>query len=929
MDTAKLIDEIKQSKKYEDQIVYVKNTPATKFQTKSIELKPHVKYALSEKSINELYSHQVDAIELVREGNNVVLATSTASGKSLAYMIPIFERIIENPSSTALYIAPLNALINDQLKTFSDFRDIMGIDVGVGKFIGQTTQEERRNIKKNGQIILTNPEMLNLSFLQWNQQWSRVFSNLDFVVIDESHSYRGVMGSNMANVLRRFNRICDHYGSSPRYICCTATIGNPEEHTSKLIGKNVKYIDEDGSGSAAQKFVFWNPPLYVNQKGFNVRKSSFGESTDLLSLFVQKDLQTIAFTKARQKVERMSLACQKQLVERACDAKISPYRGGYHGEEREKIENQLSKGELQGVVSTSALEMGINIGTLDACVLDGYPGTIMSTRQRAGRVGRKGNDSIVVLVAGSDALDQYYMRNPDEFFERTAERAVISVSNKFIQAGHLLCAAREISLTTDDRDHFGENFDEIVDALKEEGLLEGDDTMTSPYSAAHTSVSIRGIGKDNYVMFAGTHKRILEKSIETSQAYREAFEGAIFLHLVTPYKVNKMDHATKEIYVTEEKVNYYTRPKINSTIIITEASTKKKLPSCPGINVGFGNVTVNEQVVGYKKFQYYTEEEIGEESLEMPPYSLETESFWLEIPERLKEMVEKYDRDFAGGIHAIEHAIIAMYPLHLLVDRNDMGGVSTTEHIDLNNSPAIFVYDGHQGGVGYAVEGYEQIIELLKVTLDSIEKCPCDEGCPSCVQSPKCGNNNEPLDKHAAVMILSEMLGLPVKEPPMKKIQKTQTEDHQSEKAALLSENSKNPSNADHADALKRACQKLRKHDTKSTAELISMGKKAADPSEAYNYFEKALLLEPRNKEALQNKGLIAFNLSKYKEALECFNELLNNGSRDWKTLKLKGKTLHELGNYRGAIDAYSEALDRNDNDYELRELLRKAENAL
>lgn len=925
-----LIDEIKASKKYENQIVHIENISQRKAIYKEIELEPLIKFALSETGIEKLYSHQAETIEYLRNGENVVLSTGTASGKSMAYMISIFEELIKNPYSTAVYISPLNALINDQLKNFIRFRNTMGIEVNINKYTGKMSAEERRAVKYgNPQIIFTNPEMLHGSILGWNKQWNKFLSNLRLVVIDESHYYRGVIGSNMANILRRFNRLCDFYGSSPQYICCTATIGNPLEHSSELIGKELKLVNSNGSRYGNQKFVFWNPPNYLNRQGLTERKSSLTESTELFATFVQKGLQTIAFTKARQKVERIYKITQNELNKRGVSAKIMPYRSGYLSEERETIEKQLSESLIQGVISTNALELGIDIGNLDACILDGYPGTVMSTRQRAGRAGRSENESIVVLVAGSDALDQYYMRNPREFFNRSPEAAVINVYNKHIQMGHILCAAKEIPLTEKDIRYFGDNLPEMVEALEVEKLLEGDGKKICTEMNAHRLVSVRSADRNNYTMLLGGSKsHQIEEGIEKSQAYRECFEGSVYFHMGTSYIVTKVDHDKRLIYVAEDSSDYYTRPKINSEISIVDVFDRKELSSCSDIKVGFGSVDVTEHVVGYKKFQYFTDKEMDEEILSMPPYRLDTEALWLELPDRFREMVENSDLDFEGGIHAIEHAMIGIYPLHLLVDRNDLGGVSTGEYTEFEGNGAIFIYDGHRGGVGYAESGYEGIVELLKATLKSIEECPCKEGCPSCIQSPKCGNNNNPLDKDAAIMLLREMLELPKYIPHKNDKQKTLKRSSNS-KGIENTENDTNASKNDSEDALNRARKKLKIHERKSVEEWIKLGQTTESHNIAYKYFEMALKKEPENPDALFNIGIASLNRKSYRKALENFNKMIDLGYSDWEVWTYKGIALDYLQRYNEAIEAYEEALKTKQHDPKILEYKLSAERQL
>ena len=773
MSISSIIRNIKSSESYKKRIAHIEDIPIKEPEYSPIKLKPLIGFALNQIKIKQLYTHQVDAIKHIRKGKNVVLVTSTASGKSITYMVPVFESVMENPKTTALYIAPLNALVNDQYKKFIEFDKELGMESEIGRFTGSQSQDEKRRVKSVSQIVLTNPDMIHLSFLQWHHQWKRFLSNLQYIIVDESHYYRGVMGCNMANLLRRLNRICEYYGSQPQYICCSATIGNPDEHTGNLIGQDVTIIDKDGSGHGPQKFIFWNPPLYVNKKGFDVRKSSFDGSSRLFSQFVQDGLKTIMFTKSRQGMERLTLAVRNSLYKNERPDlvnKISPYRGGYHGEERENIEKKLSAGLIRGVISTNALELGIDIGGLDACVINQYPGTIMSTKQQAGRAGRGNTESIVVLVAGSNALDQYYMQYPKEFFGRNSEEAVINVSNLSIQTNHVLCAAKEMPLTEDDEKYFGSAYSKIVKLLEGKGLLISDDKKLITSSSPHMETSIRGIDKDTYSIVVSGQSKPIEKNLEKAMAYRDGFEGSIYLHMGTPYYVNKLNHENKEIHVQEATdKNYYTKALIDSDIQIKEKYSEKPLSTCQDVKVGLGDVEVIEQVIGYKQYKNFTEDEIGEHQLDMPKFTLETISLWLELPCRFIDLVKQNKLDFAGGIHAIEHTMIAIYPLRLLADRNDVGGVSTPEHIDLKGMAGIFVYDGHKGGVGYAEKGFEKINDILEVTLKIIKGCPCTGGCPSCIQSPKCGNHNRPLDKNAAIMILHELLGKSTYIPPKSK----------------------------------------------------------------------------------------------------------------------------------------------------------------
>ncbi|MFP4655816.1 MAG: DEAD/DEAH box helicase [Methanohalobium sp.] len=902
------INKIKSSRGYQNQIVHIQDIPAKFPEYRPIDLKPLVDSGLEETGINKLYKHQVVAIEEIKKGNNIVLSTGTSSGKTLTYLIPIFEQLMDDRDATAIYISPLNALVNDQVNKFQDFRDKTGLDIGISRFIGSIPDEEKKASKNDSRIIFTNPEMLHMSLLQWKHQWVRVLSNLKYIVLDESHYYRGVLGSNMANLIRRLERVCNYYGSNPQYICCTATIGNPEEHTSYLIGKDVTVIDSDGSSNGPQKFVFWNPPLFINKKGFNVRKASFYESVRLFSTFVQDGYQSIIFTRARQKAERMALSAKNELDSRGFSKKICSYRGGYRKDDRENIEKQLSDGSLRGVISTNALELGIDIGGLDVCILDGYPGTVMNTKQQAGRAGRGDNESAVFMVAGPDALDQYYMRNPDKFFRKSSENAVINVSNPYIQEGHILCAAKEIPLRKNDEKYFGPEFWNIIKSLENQKLITKKEPISSLVPQPHMDVSIRNISKHGYsiVLPIGNKRKILERDMESSQAFREAFEGSVYLSMGTPYIVTEMDHDRGEIYVQETKTDYYTKPLIDSEIYVKEIYETSTFDTSKDITTGYGSVEVEEQVTGYKKFQHFTDEDLGEYSLDMPITTLETESLWIELPSRFKELVQSYNLDFDGGIHAIEHSMIAMYPIHLLADRNDVGGLSKSNHSDVSGKSGIFIYDGHSGGVGYAENGYYKLREMLDVTLNAVENCPCNDGCPSCIQSPKCGNNNSPLDKHAAIMILREILAKPRYIPPQKS----------SKKAKVKTKSKNKPGNSNSMSA----------EDWIKKGRVFGKEKKHKNACEC---FDNALHLEPDNAKALYDKAKACFHLRMYDQSIECIDRVLEMGYNTVNIRKLKGIALINLDKRRPALDEFNKALKLDPNNPRIQKLKSDTEEQL
>lgn len=758
---SKILQEIKSIGSYEKKIVYVKDIPLKQPEYKPIALKQNVRDALLNMGIEKLYLHQALAIEHLRKGEDIVIVTSTASGKSMAYMIPIFETLMTNSKATALYISPLNALVNDQLKKFIDFRNKLSIGIDIIPFIRDTPEDERLKAMymRTSRIILTNPDMIHYNFLRNLDKWEDFFTNLKYVVIDESHSYTGVFGSHVANIIRRLERICDTYMTHPQYICCSATIGNPKDHSSKLIGRNVTEIIKDGSETKPKKFILLNPYNCINKEDINIRSGSFSESLNLFTMFVEKGLQTIVFINSIQTMERMYKEAKAKLEKKGLVNIISPYKAKYGHADRKKIQECLLNGSMRGILSTNALELGIDIGSLDACIINEYPGTIQSTRQRAGRVGRGNKESIITLVAGRNALDQYYMRHPEKLFADNNEIAVLDLDNDHIQAYHIMCASQEYPLDKEeDEKYFGEGLKKLIDQLKSESLLIEDEMgIYSLDSKIYDRMSIRNISNDLYsIHLLDIEKRTqIDEEIDKSIAFRNAHNDAIYMYNGEQYHVKKIDHIKKEIYAECIVAEYYTKPIFEIKVLIKDTYNSEKILSKAGdVIVKIGHVDVIEQVIGYKKYHNFTDTLLNEYSLGMPEVSFKTVAFWIEFPHRIKKMIEDAHLDFFGGIHAIEHTIIALYPLYLLADRTVVGGLSIPPHNE--EKSRIFIYDCNDGGIGYAEKGYELIGNLLKAALDFIKGCPCSDGCPSCIQSSN--RSNKQLDKYAAIKILEELV---------------------------------------------------------------------------------------------------------------------------------------------------------------------------
>ena len=730
------------------------------FGTLEVPLKDTLESYLDQHRIR-LYSHQCEAINRIRTGKNVIITTPTASGKTLAFNLPVFERLESDTEARALYLYPTKALSNDQLATLAQMALYTGISARPAIYDGDTPQSRRAAVRENSRVIISNPHELH-QVLSWHAKWRPFFSNLKFIVIDEAHRYRGVFGSNIALLLRRLVRLCHHYGSDPQFILSTATLANPLEFAGRLTGLPFELVDEDGSPHGRKHFVLYNP--FYNGIG---ERSTYQETKDLLVSCVKDNLQTLCFTGSRKMAELVTLWAREDA--RRSSARlaesISAYRAGYLPEERRFIERQLKEGFLKGVVSTNALELGIDVGSLDAVIIAGYPGTMMSTRQQAGRAGRKGGESLAILVAMANPLDQYFMHHPQHLFSRSHEHAIIDTGNPYIVSGHLLCAAAELPLREiPDREYFGETFPGLLSELESSDLIRKTSRgwVYSGRGRAADAVRLDGIPGSTFRVLC--HGRLLE-TMDRAQAYREAHTGAIMLHQGETYVVSEMDLETHTIRVTETDVDYYTQPLKKVDLSIIEIVETRMIN---GARCAFGDVEVTEQYTGYKIKRKDTI--IGVEPLDLPPITFRTKAFWFIPAPDTEQRIERSILDLAGGLHGAEHAIIALMPLHVMCDRWDIGGLSSPAFGE-NCEPVVFVYDGYEGGIGLAEKAYEILPDVFSSAHELVRDCGCDEGCPSCIYSPKCGNDNQPLDKEAAVLILmdlctctekSEYPGLPV-----------------------------------------------------------------------------------------------------------------------------------------------------------------------
>jgi len=663
--------------------------------------------------------------------------------------MPVLNELAVDAKSRALYLYPTKALTQDQV------RKLQGLKlpfVRPGVYDGDTPSDHRPQIRRRSNILLTNPDMLHVGILPHRDAWQDFFFNLKYVVIDEAHTYRGVFGSHMANVMRRLRRVCSFYGSEPRFLLTTATIANPQELAESLTGLDFELVDHDGSPRGERQIVFWNPPLIDEALG--IRKSVFTEAAVLFADLLAGRSRAIVFTRTRKGTELVFKYTSQRLEEigPSLVKAISPYRGGYTPGQRREIESGLFEGRLLGVVSTSALELGIDVGGIDAVISAAYPGTVASLRQQWGRAGRGAGPSLAVYIAGQDALDQFFMAHPDELLERDVEAAILDFQNEQIFAGHLGAAAYEAPLTPADEEFFGKGMTAAAEALEQKRILrrrEGGLIWTSAEFPA-AGVHLRSASADSFTIVVEGTGAVLGE-VEAERAFVFVHPGAIYMHLGETYQVLKLDLEGRVALVRPVLVDYYTQPKKETMV---EIESREMLRGAAGAELAFGRVLATEHVIAYQKKQLSDNQVLEIVELELPEQSFHTEGLWFALPEALTGEVAP--PDLLGALHATEHGLIALLPLLAMCDRWDIGGLSTEMHWQLGG-PSIFVYDGHPGGIGITRKGFTDFEELVASTLKLITACRCESGCPSCIQSPKCGNLNEPLSKAGALAILGKM----------------------------------------------------------------------------------------------------------------------------------------------------------------------------
>jgi DEAD/DEAH box helicase domain-containing protein len=759
---------------YEDQIRAHEIRPGGEPRFADIDLDSRLESALEDRGIDRLYRHQVRAIEAVRDGDDAVLATETASGKSLAYTVPAFERAMDRRATT-LYLAPQVALINDQTETLSALADGLGFGSGVtvDQYTGRQSRSEKEAVRdRQPTVLLCTPDMLHYGLLPHARRlWKWFFERLETVVVDEVHEYRGVFGSHVSLVFRRLLRLCEEFGADPDFVCCSATIGNPVEHAATVMGRDpagIRLVDSDDSATGPTHWLLWNPPEYdeggwgSDEAGGGRRRSSHTETERLFCDLVSKGYQTLVFTSARQTAERYASKSASTLRERGeadLARNIEAYQAALTDDRRREIENGLQSGDVRGVWSTNALELGVDIGGLDAVILDGYPGTRMAAFQQAGRAGRGTDPSLVAMVAGEDQLDQYLMSNPDAFFEGSPEKAVTNPENDRLMPPHVRSAADESWLRPEDDRYFGDRFPEVVGELTDDGLLSRRETSEgirwlNDGPQPQYDMSLRTVD-DREIQLRGPNGDTIAK-LSFDDALRDAHPGAIYHHQGRTYEVTELDLTHDVAQLQTTWADYFTRVLHDKTITVEEDLTAQPLGTRDDVTVHFAEVEMRKQITGFQRFDSSSGQPMGTEELDLPETSLRTRALYFALPPDMEGALQA-GGDLPGGIHAAEHAMISMFPTTVLCDRRDVGGLSTPLHPH-TDAATIFIYDGYPGGVALARTGYEDIEGLMETTRDMLASCSCEDGCPGCVQSPHCGNANDPLDKGLAKTLLNGLL---------------------------------------------------------------------------------------------------------------------------------------------------------------------------
>ncbi|MWC28186.1 DEAD/DEAH box helicase [Paenibacillus sp. MMS18-CY102] len=722
------LEELKQEPELMDNVTHWHTIPPRSARTAPLpeDLAPQLADALRARGVDELYVHQSLAYRAVREGNHVVAVTPTASGKTMCYNLPVLQSLLENDDGRALYMFPTKALAQDQVAELQKLADIMGAPIKTHTYDGDTPPTVRQAIRNAGHIVVTNPDMLHSAILPHHTKWVKLFENIRYIVIDELHAYRGVFGSHVANVIRRLKRICKFYGSSPQFICASATIDNPQEHAERLIGESVALVNDNGAPMGEKHFVFYNPPVVNEQLG--IRRSSVLETRKLAGMLLKQGVQTIVFARSRVRVELLLTYLQELVKDKIGDRTIRGYRGGYLPKLRREIEKGLRNGEIRGVVSTNALELGIDIGQLQACVLNGYPGTVASTWQQSGRAGRRQTSSVTFMVASSNPLDQYIIQNPSFFFNRPPERALIHPDNLLILIDHVKCAAYELPFQTGEQ--FGsETLEDMLEFLVEEKVLHrsGSRWYWMEQSFPAHGISLRSAAQENFIIIDLSEGSRVLGEVDRFSAPTLIHEEAIYIHEGVQYQVEKLDYAEKKAYVREVDVDYYTDANLAVELKVLHADKERVSGD---IVRTYGEVTVNAKATIFKKIRLRTHENIGSGPIHLPEEELHTSGYWFAFSE--EAAAGKGTNEMQCALLGIANVLVHIAPIYLMCDPLDIRVVPQVKAVHTQR-PTIYFYDRYPGGIGLSERLYEVHDELLAKAKRLIQQCTCLSGCPACV----------------------------------------------------------------------------------------------------------------------------------------------------------------------------------------------------
>jgi len=789
-DILSALDDLRRARWYSGQITGIEPLPsrAPTYAEPDPPLPGPLADLVEKKGIPKLYSHQVEFLAHARLGRNVIITTATASGKTLAFNLPVFETMLDSRTATALYLYPMKAVTQDQLKVLKEFELGLGLELHPAVYDGDTPADKRPRIRQRSRVVLSNPYELH-QILPYHYQWQSFYRNLRYCIVDEAHTYRGIFGSNVAQLMRRLRRICAYHGSDPQFFLASASIANPQELAEKLTGKEFVHVGDDGAPRGRTYLTFWNPLANArdmtemsdisdrvpSQRGLSIHAQTY----HLVAYFAKAGFQTVCFVPSRRLAELISRWVKEHTPELA----VSPYRAGYVPEDRRTIEAGLSSGALRGVVSTDALELGIDIGSLDCIVIAGFPGSFASFWQQAGRAGRKLQDSIVVFIGYADALNQYLLRNPALILDRGFEAAVIDLTNPYIISGHLACAASELPLRKEevlgnaalsDRDLRGQRQTPNAEVGSPESKVQSPESSEVRLAAVKaleeklvlrpTPVGWIYAGRtrpQEEVALEAIEESTIEivadgKVIETmdrTRAFREAYPGAVLLHQGETYLVKALDLEEQRAEVERKDVDFHTQVITHEEMRLLETQQQRHLN--PGITLSLGRLDVTATYTGYRVRKY--DQLLATHPLNLPPVKFPTVGIWLIFSGEAALELQEQGSDFTGGLHAAEHALIALAPLVAMCDPRDIGGGSYRMFPD-TMQPTILIYDGYEHGIGISEKLYSEFDRLSRVTRDMVIQCGCEKGCPACVLSPRCGDANEPIDKQAAASILTRLL---------------------------------------------------------------------------------------------------------------------------------------------------------------------------